>query len=175
VADQPNEQGRGAATPTDTLGLLRVTPDEYGSSYQAHFFDQYKLYVEMADRVSGRRMLANSFFLGVNTILITILSFAFKNGFPANKYWLLIPLIAILLLCITWWRIVKSYRQLNSGKYKVVGAMEQYLPCAPYDAEWNALGRGKQPKLYRPLTHVENWVPILFALLYVLIGVFLVA
>ncbi len=28
---------------------------------------------------------------------------------------------------------------------------------------------GKDPKLYLPLTHVENWVPRLFGLLYLLL------
>jgi len=31
--------------------------------------DQYKLYVEMADRVSARRSLANTFFLTLNTAI----------------------------------------------------------------------------------------------------------
>lgn len=32
-----------------------------------------------------------------------------------------------------------------------------------------ALGEGKDPKRYLPLTHVENWVPRLFGLLYLLL------
>ena len=63
-----------------------------------------------------------------------------------------------------------SYRQLNSGKYKVVHLLEQMLPVAPYDAEWVALGEGRDKKLYRPLTRVEKWVPRCFALLYILLA-----
>ena len=33
--------------------------EEYGTNYQAHLLEEYKLYVEMADRVSQRRAVAN--------------------------------------------------------------------------------------------------------------------
>ena len=38
-------------------------------------FEQYKLYVEMADRISQRRMNANTFFISVNTLLCAVTSF----------------------------------------------------------------------------------------------------
>mgnify|MGYP001756840187 FL=1 len=65
---------------------------------------------------------------------------------------------------------MKSYRQLNSGKFKVVHEIEDMLPLAPYAAEWVALGEGKDENLYLPLTHVENWVPVTFGLLYLLLA-----
>ena len=43
------------------------------------------------------------------------------------------------------------------------------MPASPYyRAEWLALGEGKDPKLYWPLSHIEKWIPILFALLYII-------
>ena len=53
----------------DTLNLLRKSRDSYGAEYENHLFEQYRICVEMADRVSSRRMLANSFFAGVHTTL----------------------------------------------------------------------------------------------------------
>ncbi|MFC1610112.1 hypothetical protein ACFL6C_04090 [Myxococcota bacterium] len=42
------------------------------------------------------------------------------------------------------------------------------FPASPYwSAEWKALGEGKDSKLYKPLTHVEMWVPAWFAAIYV--------
>ena len=81
------------------------------------------------------------------------------------------PFVAAIMLCYVWWRIVKSYRQLNSGKFKVVREFEQLLPTAPYDAEWIALGEGKISNLYLPLTHIENWVPLCFGLLYAILSI----
>ena len=77
-------------------------------------------------------------------------------------------LAAALAQCGAWWMIVRSYRQLNGGKFKVVGLMEKRLPAAPYSsAEWKALGEGEDWRLYLPLTHVEQWVPMIFAAVYV--------
>lgn len=162
MTQQSNQQNQ--------INLLAVRRELYGDSYNAHFFEQYKLYLEMADRISARRMLANSFFLGVNTTLVTVFS-TLASKFKIPTVWIIPPFIAVLLLCFVWWRIVNSYRQLNSGKYAIVGEMEKYLPSKPYAAEWVILGKGKDPKLYRPLTHVENWVPILFAILYFILAV----
>ena len=49
--------------------------EEYGENYKAHLLEQYKLYVEMADRISARRQTANSFFLSINTAIIALISY----------------------------------------------------------------------------------------------------
>jgi hypothetical protein len=135
--------------------------------YREAILEQYKHYVEMADRVSARRALANTFFLTLNTAIFTTLGlFATHN--PLTRRWLLVfPLIVLLAECLTWFWIVRSYRQLNSGKWAVVGALEKRLPASPWwNAEWEALGRGEKPELYWPLTHIEQLVPLLFAATY---------
>nr|VFK40278.1 MAG: hypothetical protein BECKSD772F_GA0070984_105715 [Candidatus Kentron sp. SD]VFK44415.1 MAG: hypothetical protein BECKSD772E_GA0070983_103725 [Candidatus Kentron sp. SD] len=152
------------------MNLIRQNKENYGEPFQEHLFEQYKLYVEMADRVSARRMLANSFFVGVHTALIIAFAILLKQGIIEFTPLGFAPFIAVFLLCFVWWRIVRSYRQLNSGKYKVVLALEQMLPVAPYDEEWGALGSGEDPKKYSPLTHVEQWVPACFGLLYILLA-----
>ena len=155
---------------TAKLNLLRQSKEAYGAEYEKHLFEQYKLYVEMADRISARRMLANSYFVGVHTALITAFTVLLKEKVLQSTILGLAPFIAALLLCFVWWRVVHSYRQLNSGKFNVVHALEQMLPVAPFDEEWVALGAGKNRKLYLTLTHVENWTPICFGVLYVLLA-----
>ncbi len=148
------------------MNLLRQNKETYGLEYDKHLFEQYKLYVEMVDRISARRMLANSFFVGVHTALITAFTVLLKEKVLQPTIIGFTPFIAVILLCFIWWRVVHSYRQLNSGKFKVVHALEQMLPVAPYDAEWTVLGGGKDSKLYLPLTHIENYVPVCFGILY---------
>jgi hypothetical protein len=148
--------------------LLQVSAAEYGDGYRQHLFDQYKLAVEMADRVSARRMQANTFFLAVNTGLLTVFANLAKDKIVSGFFGAL-PIIALLVLCFVWWRIVRSYRQLSSGKYALILEMEMLLPSSPYAAEWRSLGEGKVPKRYLPLTHLENWVPRLFGLLDLLL------
>lgn len=156
---------------TSIVQALRSTEKQaYGSEHNEHLFEQYKLYVEMADRVSARRALANTFFLTTHTALVTAFTVLLKEGILARSALGYAPFLAVVLLCYVWWRMVASYRQLNSGKFKVIHVLEDLLPVAPYAAEWAALGKGKDDKLYRPLTHIENWVPIGFALLYALLA-----
>ena len=135
--------------------------------YQAAVLEQYKIYVEMADRISARRALANTFFLTLNTAVFTLFG-VFWNKQQFFMPWLLIfPEIALICQCAAWFWLVRSYRQLNTAKYAVIGALEERLPASPYwSAEWTALGEGKDRRLYWPLTRLEQGLPALFALTY---------
>jgi hypothetical protein len=132
--------------------------------------EQYKLYVEMADRISNRRGLTNTFFLTLNTLVFTAFGVLWKDKPPDIATEVLVLLVLVLLgQCAAWWFIVRSYRQLNGAKFKVVGLLEERLPAAPYsNAEWTALKRGDDWRVYLPLSHVEQWIPILFAVIYAL-------
>lgn len=141
--------------------------DEAASRYQAAVMDQYKLCVEMADRISQRRALANTFFLTLNTAIFTVIAVFWKDRPSAPKWALWFPLVVVIGQCFAWFYLVRSYRQLNAAKYEVVGALEEGLPASPYSrAEWFALGEGKDWRKYWPLTHIEQWIPVLFGLTY---------
>jgi len=148
-----------------TLRLALQPKETYGAHYQEHLFEQYKLCVEMADRVSSRRMLANSFFLALHTAVVTAFAALLTQRVLFGAIGVL-PFVAAIILCFVWWFILRSYRQLNTGKFEVILALEQLLPAAPYDAEWDLLGRGQKRRLYWTLTNVERWVPFCFAVLY---------
>lgn len=130
--------------------------------------EQYRLYVEMADRVSARRGLANSFFLTLNTGIFTLIVAFGITPADGKTWWLAIPLVAILSQCFAWFYLVRSYRLLNSAKYQVVGALEERLPASPFwRAEWWALGEGTdRARVLAPLTH-RAVDPILFGLAYI--------
>jgi len=168
------EHQKAERTVIDGLWNIHVTSDSYGSrqQYYAHMFEQYKLYVESADRISARRNTANTFFLTLHTIFLTGSGFALasRNTLQSLNDWVIFfTLIPVIVLCYVWWRLIKSYRQLNTAKYRVIGEYERRLPTSPYwSAEWAALGKGEDPKLYLPLTHIENYIPLAFALLYVI-------
>jgi hypothetical protein len=159
--------------------LYNSSPSEYGEQYRNHLLEQYKLYVQMADNISARRQSANSFFLTVNTALIAFLGLVASPNVGSDAGvaaslplpWILVVSAAGAVLCYTWYRLVRSYKDLNSGKFKVVHAIESRLPVSPYDAEWEALGRGENPKLYLPFTHVEIWIPWVFAALYIVLAI----
>lgn len=105
------------------------------------------------------------------TGLLALLSivFQFRGGAALQQVVLLIVGVVGILLCYTWYVTIRSFRQLNSEKYKVVREVEKRLPFAFYDVVWAYLGRGDDPKLYKPLTHVEQYIPVFFALVYALL------
>ena len=154
-----------APTPEHRLSatLLGMSQSDYGPSYREHSLEIYKAYLEMADRISGRREKANSFFLAVNTALVALMAnnLLGRAGSSPETIEVLVPM-AGGVLCYLWYRIISSYRDLNSAKFKVVHAIERQLPLRPYDAEWEAVERGRNPKLYVPFTHVEIFVPWVF-------------
>ena len=137
-------------------------------SYKNQLFDQYKLYIEMADRISQRRTTANTFFLTANAALLTVAS-GFKDDF--GKYMYLVSVVGIIV-SLFWFFCIRSYKQLNSGKFKVIHEIEKKLPLHLFDYEWEVLGRGKSFKKYWPLSHVECTVPFTFIALYVALSLF---
>ena len=146
--------------------LLGVPRDAYGPNYDAHALDQYRLYVEMTDRISERREKANSYFLALNTAAVGLSTYLTLSRPGAHALVEASISLAGMTICYLWYRIVRSYRDLNSAKFKVVHEMEAHLPFKPYDAEWKGVGRGKDKKLYLPFTHVEILVPWVFLLLH---------
>ena len=126
----------------------------------------------MADRISARRNLANVFFLTLHSLcIIQFVFFIEKVALISPKWIMFFPFFIVIMLCLTWWWTLTSYRNLNSAKYKVIGQLEEKLPSSPYwSAEWKELGEGKDIKKYLPITTLEQYVPILFAIVYSLLG-----
>lgn len=128
----------------------------------------------MADRISARRALANTFFLTLHSAILTLIGVFWKDQPLISEWVIVLPLIVALGLCLAWFWLVRSYRQLNSGKYAVIAALERRLPASPFwRGEWFALGEG--PPGYVPLTHLEQWVPALFAAAYTIGAVLAIA
>ncbi len=152
------------------LGDTKVY-SENNELFQEHFKDQYMMYVEMADRISARRHLANVFFLSLQTTIISILAFAADDLRNLNEILLKTLVLTMILVCVAWWWILRSYRNLNSAKYKVIGKMEESLPASPYwKEEWKELGEGKDYRKYLPLTVIEQFLPIIFGLMYLVLA-----
>ncbi|WP_330459064.1 hypothetical protein OIB37_20550 [Streptomyces sp. NBC_00820] len=149
-----------------------VTSHDYatpgGEKYQAAVLEQYKLYVEMADRVSARRNLTNTFFLTVNTAFLAGAGTIGRDVLAEVPDWgLCVAVLAALFQCLVWQLIIRSYKQLNAAKYQVIGELERRLPALPYgEAEWQELGDGGSWGKYVRLTNVELAVPVVFAALY---------
>jgi hypothetical protein len=147
--------------------LFKATPDDGGESYLPHCIEIYKLYVSSAEGVSTRRQTANSFFLTLNTAILAFLGYVKPSFGQSIGRLTILATIAGIVLCYIWYRLILSYKGLNSGKFKVIHMIEARLPIAPFNAEWKAIGSGKDPKKYKPFTHVEVLIPWVFMAIYI--------
>ncbi|MGB5714327.1 MAG: hypothetical protein WBM44_25875, partial [Waterburya sp.] len=53
--------------------------NNYGDKFQEHLLEQYKVYLEMADRVSSRRLQTNGFFITIFSALLAVIAFIFNK------------------------------------------------------------------------------------------------
>jgi hypothetical protein len=129
--------------------------------------EQYKLAVEMADRVSARRGNTNLFFLSIQTTLLTAAGLAYTTVENVSWYAVLITALTGLALSAAWWRQLQSYRLLNMAKFEVINAVEERLPVKVFTDEWEILT--KQTPSYVELGVPERVVPWVFAMLQILL------
>lgn len=152
--------------------------DEKQEEEKQELLEIYKLHAELANSVTKQRATANRFFILVYSGLAVLFSTFLqrKNGVPLG--WLLIGFGAFgMLLALAWYIAIRSYRQLNSGKFQVLLALEKKLAYPFFKHEWKLLGEGKDSKRYRKLTDAEARVPLIFGICFLvssLIGIFLI-
>ena len=143
-----------------------MTPEEYGEKHSDHLLEQYKLYVEMTDRVSQRRERSNQFFITLlaGPAILAVLARFWLDGENASESFLPAVLLASgllgMALSLTWFVSIRSYRRLNNARFKVIGEMEKRLPFGPYSYEWELLS----PR-FLLLSVIEQFLPgIVFSL-----------
>ncbi|WSQ11322.1 hypothetical protein OG604_28240 [Streptomyces sp. NBC_01231] len=133
--------------------------------------EQYKLCVEMADRISARRGLTNSFFLTLNLAAVSIIASVASKA--TSEPGIFIPAVALIIMCgqcFVWFCALRSYRLINKAKYAVVEILEERLPARAYSkGEWHAFVRSGQYGKYLRLSTAEQTMPVLFTLGYVAI------
>lgn len=139
--------------------------------------DIYKLTVEMADRVSARRAVANAFFLTVNTTLIAVVGLSTTSSDATLRF--ITVCLAGVAVSACWWLLLRVYRRLNAAKFAVINQIEtDHLPIRPYTDEWSELmsdgaaearRRDRLGKMFRELGNVERTVPVVFGVLYIVV------
>lgn len=161
------------------MGLLerrrfrrRLFPDRArlsGVDRQTQLLEQYKLFVGTSESLVSRRQGENRFFLTGNTLVLGAIGLFLRD--PSNATLRAVSVIGLsitgVILAVSWFRMIRSYGQLNRGKFKVIHELERQLPAAIFDAEWVALGEGERSKVYRPFTSVEQGIPVAFGILHV--------
>lgn len=136
--------------------------------------EQYKLFVETSEKLVARRQTVNAFFLSINTLTLSVVGFVIGDLVEgelqtSDVLLAIIPVVAGILFCSAWITLVRSFRQLNEGKFQVIHLLEDQLPASVFRAEWYALGEGKEDKKYVAFTRTEKLIPYVFIVSYILV------
>ena len=133
-------------------------------SERHELLELYKLHAELADRVSQRREGANRLYVGLLAGLAAFLAVLLRFGvgdLPVRVVLVLVGLVGTLL-CVSWYVVLRSYRQLNTGKFLALRELESKLAYPFFRREWDLLGEGEDRRRYWRLTVVEIGLPCLF-------------
>lgn len=146
-----------------------MAQQEYGSEYKAHLLEQYKLYVEMMDKVTERRGQTNAFYISLLSALLALSSLLVNKDnafFSGDKTIFLFALSVLgISFCYVWYININSYKQLNKLKFKVINDVEPLLPYPFYAKEWHFLETDPTNK-YRRLSKVEKIIPLIMSIPY---------
>ena len=138
-------------------------------------WDSYRLAVEMADRVSARRGTANAFFLTVESLFITTLFTVMSSRIVTNEFLIIGLALVGGLMSSTWYLQLRSYRDLNTAKFKVINALEESMGISVFNKEWEFLKQDEVKSWrgrYAELGVSERYMPMLFSILYLFVIVY---
>ena len=137
-------------------------------SEEYRLLEIYKLHADLADRVSQRREGANRLYVTLQVGMLVFVGALLRFGFGDAPEQLVLGVIGGLgvLLSISWLAVIRSYKQLNSEKFRVLHELEKQLPFQFFTLEWDPKAVGKKSNRYWKLTHVEVSVPFSFLVLF---------
>ena len=135
---------------------------------RSQHLELYKLHAELADRVSQRREGANRLYVSLLVGLIVFLAALVRFGLGDTSERLVLVTIGTfgVLLTGSWFTVIRSYKQLNTEKFRVLHELEQHLAFQFFVREWDPQSEGKKSNRYRKLTNVETSLPFLFGALF---------
>ena len=151
--------------------LLLVSKDD-----KDKLFEQYKIMVQSSNELSNRRSSVNKFYLAMNGAIFSAAALISRHIQELTNIKDGILLIYLFLAVIgvfvnyVWSKQVRSYKQLSSGKFKIINMMEKYLKAAIFTTEWMALADGKDEKIYSAFTDNEIRIPMILIVIYVVCG-----
>ncbi len=127
----------------------------------------YKLHAELADRVSQRREGANRLYASLSTGILILLAAILRFGAGAIPVWVILLVAGFwgISLSASWYIVIRSYRQLNSGKFGALHELEKKLAYPFFKREWELLEEGEKISKYWKLTVVETFLPVFFGIL----------
>lgn len=125
----------------------------------------YRIYVQTAENTSERRLKSNLFYLTLCSTLITA-SVTISEFEISGNLGIIISLLGIVFALI-WLSNIKTYKQLNSAKFKVIHQLEEKLPAQCFKDEWAIIKSDR----YIGLSRIESYVPFAFIIAFLIYAI----
>lgn len=141
---------------------------------QQTLLEIYKLHAELTDRVSQRREVANRLFVSLlSGIIVSFFALLrFGDGAISPQAITLISGVLGFSLSVAWLIVIRSYRQLNRGRFATLHELEKKLPYDFFRREWKFLGKGENKCKYWPLSSVEALLPWIFIVAFIVLFIY---
>jgi hypothetical protein len=146
--------------------------DNGKKAHNNELLEQYKMFQKSSEDLVSRRQSVNSFYISVNSAVVAL------TGLVIGLIEMPFKAIVVFFMCISgaildfsWINILDSYGTLNAAKMKVISLLENSLPVALYDAEWQIMSDKLNNKKYVSFTNSEKRIPRIFLVVYALIAV----
>jgi len=153
--------------PSELIGLEEQEYEK--GKYREHILEQYKLFFNSAEQVTERRINMNRFCLSLITAVSGVIGYIKTEKIENDSYLVIGLATSAILICWHWIVQLENYRKLNSGKFKVIHQLERLVPLKLFEYEWEVLGKGEDPKLYRKTSNVDKSVPRIFGGLFMIL------
>ena len=114
----------------------------------------YKVFVTTITANENRRQQTSTVYLGMVAAVVTAAGVV--RDIP-----LIYPALVILSISVIWFFTIRYFRRLAKAKFAVVSKIEEDLPIAAFEMEWQILSAGKNNRI--GLTRLEMFVPSLIA------------
>ncbi len=123
---------------------------------QKDIVEIWSQYSSNAEEITNKRQNINTVFI---TVQIALLGFIVSD----LKVLGICLSLAGLLVAITWFFMIISYKKLNFVKFEIINELEKNMDVKPYTEEWNRL----KNKKYIKLTTIEVVCSCIFAIGFV--------
>lgn len=117
--------------------------------------EQYKMMVSSTEKVTEQRLKVNNLFFTVTTTILSISILIGKELHFNTLSSVLLLLVSTIAFLTTffWEKLIKSYGQLNKGKFKLIAEIENDLGTDMFQREWDILVNEIK---YEPNTKTES-------------------
>ncbi|MCB9585273.1 MAG: hypothetical protein H6718_07740 [Polyangiaceae bacterium] len=132
----------------------------------ALLLEQYKMAVDSSLRVTEWRYRANQFGLAAVGGMLAAFGWVVKAAGESARWPLVAACIFGVVFALYWLQTIRSHRQLNSAKFKIIHQIEVRFPVRFFAAEWELVKLSTGTARYRSFSRLDEALVIIICLLF---------